>query len=57
MMRNVHLGTTRANIVQLDYVGSLNALQYIQMQIVHDTSDKLAAECLNVLKMPELQIV
>ena len=25
------------------------------MQIVYDTSDKLAADCLTVLKMPELQ--
>ena len=32
--------------MQLDYLGSLN-----------DTSDKLAADCLTVLKMPELQIV
>ena len=43
--------------MQLYYVGSLNAVQKIQLQIVHDASDKLAADCLTVLKMPELQVV
>ena len=49
--------TTRANIVQLDYVGSLMHFSKFKCRYFYDISDRLAADCLTVLKMPELQIV